>query len=1141
MQEFLKWRVDLLQRIRTHLPSAFDEVYKACSIKQRIMLLTSLGDLLQRCRLFLGHASFGEFLALLMQGTSDDTAPSIRQTARSVWAQIKEKLIVSGVWSNTSSFLMERFVRGIQGLGSLLGGGNDARLLHSVLLLLGCGQAIRTDLRLAFRVSGGDLLKKVARSFCPDLEGCRARVLESRNYKFKGSCSVMAAYYRVPWAYTRDEHCKSALRKLCVLMGKGGVSRLLMEIVSSCERTVEASDEHGLVVNRCVCFGILCSHCSRSGTSNSHVFIFTLFTNRAVTKAQIFQEAVGAWNALCHALLGLVGDQMAAVGESTSNATSISATKYPCALCGALGPPNRCTRCMCVSYCSQAHQSEHWKIHKKTCIKREEKSAAAKVIHKIESLDEVKRDDNEDRSDIVDPDKLLSCENLCCPFVSDNSFKRTDQSQARDDERIVNSIVRLAVSTIKHHLYKIKTATQGAERGGDGLTVSTLRGLILASAAETIANCGLLLGASFRPLLIDCLYPLLELHVCTDSTASQAALASLDRLAMYLLYKQGTAHLLGENLDYVVDEACSRLKPFRGPVGNEMEQTHLVIDLVFTKLESSLGNREPRLTALLKSLLLDAFSSMDILASAGNLSHEKAAPLLRMMHVLVCKAANAVPTSPPQNDTRQDDETILGMQVARKSLAKFSKELQALRGGHEEDGEDVESDEGDNESREIRLTKAIQKMASRKKEKEEVTAADVEEEEEESTSANPTPSAQLIKDVLQRCCYFISLHELQDQVAVLEIMHAAFLRLAVDRYIFLPTIHQSWPAIMSRFLEQSSILIAHHSSTTLAISDISIAPEAAHQLRPRFVESTSAIQISHSSLLKGGTELAKAPPALFVLPTPPEHVKMRKAMLLPPLLDLITLLAGLSKDFFSIKFQDDLWPQLIVILKCVAKVPEEQKSSSNGATFSSGQSLSRNDLVVVCDKNKRPDALEGDRGMDMQTSIDATMPLPRKSHSLDEKLKKALLACLRQFATLPDCEPYVRQIAGVCAWHILPLALSGQGETVCELACQTLSDLLCLDAPFVSMIMQAILGKDLLVTKKEQEDLWASIACDPRITRSYGKNIVSAPPSKALLEAFKRDLGLVSRLECILRSQANSIPLFDRSWKLNLSRFASTR
>jgi hypothetical protein len=47
-------------------------------------------------------------------------------------------------------------------------------------------------------------------------------------------------------------------------------------------------------------------------------------------------------------------------------------------------------------------------------------------------------------------------------------------------------------------------------------------------------------------------------------------------------------------------------------------------------------------------------------------------------------------------------------------------------------------------------------------------------------------------------------------------------------------------------------------------------------------------------------------------------------------------------------------------------------------------------------------------------------------YSIENKLKVALLGFIHRMATLPSSTTYMTQVAGICAWHCLPLLTSTQ-------------------------------------------------------------------------------------------------------------------
>jgi hypothetical protein len=173
----------------------------------------------------------------------------------------------------------------------------------------------------------------------------------------------------------------------------------------------------------------------------------------------------------------------------------------------------------------------------------------------------------------------------------------------------------------------------------------------------------------------------------------------------------------------------------------------------------------PASFALVRAAVLDTLDGLDALADAGAIADEGTTHLLRVARVLVSAAAS-VRQVPVTRST--------GMLLAVKmSLLQFKAHLKTLNGSEQkEEAKIIEENHPD---------------------------MDMEDEEPRQDLSE----LNSIVDILDRCCLYLagSRLGLGAQVGVVECLSAGFRRIAICRTLLLPTVHKSWPAVMSRMRE----------------------------------------------------------------------------------------------------------------------------------------------------------------------------------------------------------------------------------------------------------------------------------------------------------------------------------------------------
>lgn len=1157
---FVQWRVDLLQRIQKHLPVAFTTAFESCSIRHCSHLQHWLALLLLSCRRFLGNFVFVDFLCNFLRGLQH-RSPPVRQRTRELWHALGSQLRESGLWPVISSLLMDKSVQILRVLGPSGSSGADGASERLLLLHLesaiSLGEALGTDLKLTLRASGPDLALSVASLASPDPQTTHSLAMQSQRYAC-GASSVVGSHYRCSWVHAREASTGQAARKLCVLLGRQGATGELLMAVGKFQGDLE-------VIER---------------AQQAHSAADAAEGETPADKAYVgaLQRLAGAWQAVSYAVLGLVtfppqkalvesgwpGDE-----DTASEALTVAAA---CALCGKSGASvRRCTRCKAVSYCSKEHQAEHWKAsHRKVCKATTTTTAPASAggdaasgvlgladtasrsisrglglplsLSLLGASAKIGKDTPlsvpmSSTGDVLDPPELLASSECALPLRPPQGEGQTGMASAGGQDGVcLDSVCKAVLAAMNYHLPMLRKSPAGQK--------AQLRALTLSACAETLGHVALLLRSKFQVHLVRCLYPLLELRVSPNSTVSQAAATALDRLGLYLgCSPPGAAGLLHQSFDYFVDEACSRLRSLsKGAVasagGASMRQvadtnTHLVVDHVLSLLTSSeqsgaaggggdenddkATEQQPHhldqesATAAMKELLLDAVGSMDALAGTGALERASARPLLGMMLVLT-RRASADPADTPEGASKSESQEeweqwylvsgIASLRSFHRALGVILERDSAALGAHVQELCGPESALlGDKERDILSLAqKRADELAEDERQHREIVGDEGGQgeasEDPVDEAGKPLAGLRLVDAILRRCAYYLTLPHLADQVSVLRVMETAVRRLSADRAVMLPAVHKMWPSLVSKLREMR----------------IALRAEAA--ARDYAGDSTRLLMTQDPSSNRA------------------------KTLALPELLRLLETVAVLSGDFLSLKFADDIWPELFLLIELVNPTPVLSKTSR----LADGRGLSARQRETLDVAGEAPSQgsrsvhklLHGEGPADLLCSPDQSSessswsapaaPRSADRHSLDSKIKLSLLHCVRAIAEVPPCQPFVRRAAGKCAWHSLALLCGSQCKEVNEAASDSILSMQALDAALVGSVVHAMASSGPGGAMRR-----AVIAADPRLS-------VSASEVENAYSVFTVDETYVACVGAILKRPAQLKGLVPRSFGETLKR-----
>lgn len=591
--------------------------------------------------------------------------------------------------------------------------------------------------------------------------------------------------------------------------------------------------------------------------------------------------------------------------------------------------------------------------------------------------------------------------------------------------------------------------------------------VLVSVAVEGIANCAVILGREkFEPYLqevshidlfksmflcFQCLYPLLELMVDTDNLVRQAAKCTLERVALYLQLR-GFSELVRVNLDYIVDEACANLRmisnTFKGRSSSASNgvglggidrrknnhryvspSTHLIVDLVFTAIGGDLDGAavDPALVApmyLLKDMIFDTLENIDTLAispiyhvNKSSSGGEKSQQLDAMLHVLQVFVHRT--TAPPPLDlfpVNLRASQYFVRKIYGSSEAKAAS-LTAQIGAGKESAGSIEKDKDvvDPAFESLSIEEKIKYIANHRREAEEAATDDNDNDADDSVPS-VTPAQQLLLDILHRCTYFISIPNITCTVSIIETISAALLRLSTCQRLLLPALHQIFPSLMNRMIEVVQTL--HDTAPSRPFqqgkgTDKSLLSESRTKYFNRPDSEQPPIISAVNSRASASTVAQSKDPLLSA-----ERLHM-----LPALCEMFSLMSLLAGDFLTLKYREELFPQVVRLLKFYhtrALETEESKKNRSALVQSFGSvsgSLQLSDLLIS-PRSENQDAT-ADETSQHKDEPEAHAIYSR--FSVHSKIKKAVLNLISQMCALPVSGRMLSSHGTVFAWFVLSL------------------------------------------------------------------------------------------------------------------------
>lgn len=125
--------------------------------------------------------------------------------------------------------------------------------------------------------------------------------------------------------------------------------------------------------------------------------------------------------------------------------------------------------------------------------------------------------------------------------------------------------------------------------------------------------------------------------------------------------------------------------------------------------------------------------------------------------------------------------------------------------------------------------------------------------------------------------------------------------------------------------------------------------------------------------------------------------------------DLISVIADISGDFFSFKFDDDLFPLLSILIQTLAR-------TRMGLIQAQMEALSQS----MAHRSSPPNIYTSTHSSTLSQTATHT---PYESHT-DRRLRLSILTCLMRLVNLPQCASYLTPAAPAIARDLLPFLVS---------------------------------------------------------------------------------------------------------------------
>lgn len=246
------------------------------------------------------------------------------------------------------------------------------------------------------------------------------------------------------------------------------------------------------------------------------------------------------------------------------------------------------------------------------------------------------------------------------------------------------------------------------------------------------------------------------------------------------------------------------------------------------------------------------------------------------------------------------------------------------------------------------------------------------EQGQEEEEVPLTASIQLVMDLVERALYLLHWSDLSTQQTALQTLAHALLRLLPHEKYLLPTIHKAWKVVIDKVKELTNLFwkrVRFSSTTTTAAKPCAIKTLLS-------VPSSSAVVMTEkgteSSRMKTGDD---------------SSAEFASLLLLPRLLEVVTLMTSLCSSFVSHKVQEDCLPLFLDLLAALQHI-----FSSSTPSAPSSSSMDK--------------------------------------HSLEAKVKRAIIVFLDSLLSEPRLHRMLSSYHKTLLWLLLPCLTSQEVRNV---------------------------------------------------------------------------------------------------------------
>lgn len=842
--QFLQWRVDILQRISQFLPKAVLMVWNNQTNKfnRKIMILTELRHLLSNSMIFLGIKStlYFQIVELLLQGYCDQHS-KVRRFSRDTWNSIFSKqLDVQVIFINKAS---ERFLELIQQSQKVY---DNQVKLHIPLILTYGMVLLRLDsdmLKSSIQsIDKNVFIKRILPLFTLNSNFSNAYTYEDANtsYVSMNSNKMMnlSSLKLHGDSHDIDNDMASLLRSICVVFGIHNLNSYLIPKFESILRDFDISQNSYLNILSTLRLDTTSHNADADANTNANTLedmSLMIKDNYEANRDSSIQDlllhlkrAISIWNLFSYAVFGMI-DTKLKQGNDRHNALG-NCLPQSCNICGSKNNISVCSRCKSIGYCCLEHQKEDWKKHKVICQTFTDTNLG-NTSETIQGNDHL-------FDDIIDPIKILST-----PLDIVLRFEKMKILS------IAKTIMKFAKLSLEAYL-RLDSF--------DNLEIRIGYECLLICILECIGNIAFILSDSFTSFAREFIVILLRLAIYDNQVIASNAIKTLHRIALYYTKSSDLKEYLTSCLDRIIDEVSMILITFSDDTSSHKSYIDAcnVLDVVldYIGVSSFTNSIEGNTTTMLLEHMVKAtMDHMDRNVKLGFKSSSQMLAIMKLFSVMTIRCIDipiySYKTSQSSLKIFQESSVFMkyafSISMKRRNILELKvnevhKTLSSSR--HQIENDDclyspidiiVQSiNDFDMKVRNMLGEEDIELKSSNG------NLLLSNENLFELSFANCDIKRLLeiertLTDVLSKCQYFMSSKILSLQVSTMELMAILFVRFAasyssiqsINKSIesiddgnnedfssnFLPCVHNTWKTLMNRLSEQRSLFVSRYS------------------------------------------------------------------------------------------------------------------------------------------------------------------------------------------------------------------------------------------------------------------------------------------------------------------------------------------